>query len=160
MSEPSRRGFLVSTCAAGSAAAVIGGTAGAVAAAEPRSGRRAIGGSPIAVFSRAVVFDRLVYVSGVVGNRAGTLELAGDDFAAQCRQAMDNLKGSVEAAGTRMEHVLKCTCFLTEASHFAEFNRIYRTYFSAEPPARSTVVVKALVVEGAKLEIDCVACLP
>lgn len=161
MSETSgsRRAFLGRACAAGSAAAVIGGTSLPARAGDVGARRRTVGGSPIAVFSRAVVFDRLVYASGVVGNKPGTLEMAGDDFASQCRQAMENLKGSVEAAGARLENALKCTCFLTDVADFAEFNKIYRGYFPSEPPARSTVVVRELVVAGAKLEIDCVACL-
>jgi 2-iminobutanoate/2-iminopropanoate deaminase len=152
-----RRGFLGSACVVGSGTALLAGPASSASAEGER--RRVVGGSPIAVFSRAVVFDRLVYASGVVGNKPGTLEMAGEDFSSQCRQAMENLKASVEAAGARLRSALKCTCFLTAAADFAEFNRIYRGYFPSDPPARSTVVVKELVVAGAKLEIDCVACL-
>ena len=59
-----------------------------------------------------------------------------------------------------MSNVMKCTCFLVDMADFPTFNKIYRTYFPADPPARSTVVVKELVVKGAKIEIDCVTCLP
>lgn len=155
-SEQPRRTFLAKVTVAGSAA-VLGGAAAATAG--ERVGRHVVGGSPNPAFSRAVIFDRLVYVSGVVGTKPGTQEPAGTTFAPQCRQAMENLKASVEAAGSRMADILKCTCFLTEASDFASFNTIYTGYFPSGPPARSTVVVKELVVPGAKLEIDCVACL-
>ena len=70
---------------------------------------------------------------------------------------MENLKASVEAAGSSMDRVLKCSAFLTEQTDFATFNKIYVQYFPKDPPARSTVIVKALVVADAKLEIDCVA---
>lgn len=119
--------------------------------------RRVVPGSPYPTFSRAVVFGGVAHVSGVVGQKPGTRDLASADFAPQCRQAMENLKASVEAAGSTMARVLKCTCFLTDERDFGTFNRIYIAYFPADPPARSTVIVKALVVPGAKLEIDCIA---
>ena len=157
--EQPRRTFLAKVTVAGSAA-VLGGAAAATAGERSeRGGRRVVGGSPNPAFSRAVIFDRLVYVSGVVGTKPGTGEPVGTTFALQCRQAMENLKASVEAAGSRMADILKCTCFLSEAADFATFNTIYTGYFPSGPPARSTVVVKELVVPGAKLEIDCVACL-
>ena len=58
-----------------------------------------------------------------------------------------------------MSNVLKCTGFLVESADFGTYNELYRNFFPSDPPARSTVVVKELVVPGAKLEIDCVACL-
>jgi 2-iminobutanoate/2-iminopropanoate deaminase len=145
--------------------AAAAGAAGAVlcqladAQPEPKQGRRVIPGSPYPTFSRAVTFGGLAYVSGVIGQKPGSRELASSDFGPQCRQALENLKASVEASGTTMANVLKCTCFLTDEDDFAEFNRIYTGFFPSDPPARSTVIVKALVVPGAKLEIDCVASL-
>jgi 2-iminobutanoate/2-iminopropanoate deaminase len=58
-----------------------------------------------------------------------------------------------------MENVLKCTCFLTEEKDFTAFNKVYIEFFPKDPPARSTVIVKALVVPGAKVEVDCVTCI-
>ena len=157
MESATRRMLLTRAAAAGAAGAVICQVANAQA--EPKRARRIIGGSPYPTFSRAVAFDGLVYASGVVGQKPGSRELVSPDFGPQCRQALQNLKASVEASGATMAKVLKCTCFLTDAADFAEFNRVYTGFFPAEPPARSTVVVKELVVGGAKLEIDCVACL-
>lgn len=156
MSNDSRRAFLGVMTAA--PAALLGGTV-AASAAERRGGRRVVGGSPYATFSRAVAFDGIVFVAGVVGQKPGSRELAAVDFAGQCRQAMENLKTSVEASGSTMDKVLKCNCFLTDVADFGTFNKIYTEFFTAGPPARSTVVVKELVVPGAKLEIDCVTCV-
>lgn len=127
-------------------------------AAQSAGRRRVVGGSSNPVFSRAVAFGQLVYVSGVVGRKPGAHGTITEGFEAQCRQALENLKTSVEAAGSSMADVLKCTCFLTAVSDFAAFNKVYKTFFPSDPPARSTVVVKDTVVPGAKLEIDCVAC--
>ncbi len=140
--------------------AVTGVAATTASADESAAQRRVVGGSPIPTFSRAVVFGKLVYVSGVLGTKGGLRDLASAEFEGQCKQALENLKASVEAAGSSMDKVLKCTCFLTEAADFETMNKVYRTYFPDHPPARSTVAVKELVLAGAKFEIDCVTCLP
>jgi enamine deaminase RidA (YjgF/YER057c/UK114 family) len=64
---------------------------------------------------------------------------------------------SIEAAGSSPDRVLKCTCFLTDAADFAAMNKVYASFFPSDPPARSTVVVKELVIAGAKIEVDSVA---
>jgi 2-iminobutanoate/2-iminopropanoate deaminase len=157
MHDDSRRSF-VGKVMMGGAAAGLAATSAARASGASEC-RRVIGGSPYSSFSRAVAFDKVVFVAGVVGQKPGTRELASLEFAPQCRQALENLKNSVEAAGSTMANVLKCTCFLTDYDDFATFNKIYVEFFKSDPPARSTVIVKALVVPGAKLEIDCVTCV-
>jgi len=160
MSHPdeSRRDFLGKVGVVTPAIALGTGCV-AASASQTTSQREVISGNPNAPYSRAVSFDQMVYVAGVVGTNPSTRKLASADFEPQCRQAMENLKASVEASGSTMGNVLKCTCFLTDVKDFSTFNRIYRSYFSNKPPARSTVVVKELVVKGAKIEIDCVTCI-
>ena len=109
-------------------------------------------------FSSSVTLDRTVYVSGSIGVEPGTRELPAE-FEAECRNVFESLKSKVEAAGSGLDRVLKCTCFLTDAGDFTTMNALFGEYFPAQPPARSTVVVKALVVEGARVEIDCIAAL-
>ena len=122
----------------------------------PPSGKKVIpGNSPN--LSRAVGFERMLFVSGVLGVDPQSRKLASAEFEGQCRQALTNLKASVEAGGATLSQVLKCTCFLVEPADFEAFNKIYRDFFPQDPPARSTVVVKELVMAGAKIEIDCVA---
>lgn len=156
MSLESRRSFL----AGAGVAAVVGGVATPEVLALGSDGevkREVVEGSPKPQFSRAVRCGRLVWVSGVLGRAPGSGELATPGAAAQFEQALKNLKASVEAAGSTMSKVVKCTCFMTEASEFALFNEVYVKFFPKDPPARSTVVVKELVLAGAKLEIECVA---
>ncbi len=167
MQRRSRRQFIRQV----GATTVLGGAAlagAAPAAAGPqaaqekapvRSGRQVIAGSPYPTFSRAVRLDRLVFVAGVVGQKPGTRDLVSAEFEPQCRQALENLKASVEAAGSTLDKVLKCTVYITEAADFPAFNKLYVEYFPKDPPARSSVVVKELVVPGAKLEVDCVTCV-
>lgn len=152
----SRRELLGASGAA--VAVIVGGSAVAAQAKDAKRRKRVVPGSPSAAFSRATVFGGLVHPAGVVG-RIPDGTLITHSFEAQCRQALMNLKASVEASGSTMENVLKCTCFLTDVNDFGVFNKIFISFFPNDPPARSTVVVKELVVPGAKIEIDCVACL-
>ena len=159
MSESSRRDFIgtVGTIlAVGAGASLAGPAAAPPATTAPATGRQVIPGSPYPTFSRAIRLDRLVFVAGVVGQKPGTRELVAAEFEPQCRQVLENLKASVEAAGSSLDKVLKCTVYITEATDFAAFNKLYAEYFPKDPPARSSVVVKELVVPGAKLEVDCV----
>ncbi len=156
--DETRREFLGKATVAG--AALAGGTAVSSARGEDADHeRRTIPARPGALFSRAVSFDGVVFVAGVVGRTPGESGMASAEFEPQCRQALENLKASVKAAGSSMDNVMKCNCYLTDVRDFAAFNRVFRSYFPSSPPARSTVVVKELVVPGARIEIDCVTCL-
>lgn len=160
MAAGSRRQFLegvgLAAVAAGGAGLARGQAAEPPKRTRAASGREVIPGSPYPTFSRAVRLDRLVFVAGVVGQKPGTRDLVSSEFEPQCRQTLENLKASVEAAGSTLAHVLKCTVYITDAADFATFNKLYVEYFPSAPPARSSVVVKELVVPGAKLEVDCV----
>ena len=153
-----RRRFLRGAASAVPAAALAPGEARGAAHAPESQDRRVLAGPPDRPFSRAVVFDRTVHVSGAIGRDARTGELPAD-FAAQCRNVFEQLEEAVVAAGSSMARVLKCTCFLTDAADFASMNELFRKYFPESPPARSTVVVKELVAAGARVEIDCIAAL-
>ena len=76
---------------------------------------------------------------------------------AQARALAKEGKAVVEAGGSTMANVLKCTVFLTDVKDFGGMNSVYSTFFPKEPPARSTVVVAALVSAAAKVEIECIA---
>lgn len=157
MHDATRRGFLGRFGRAAGAAAVTGGAAitNPAQGDEPPRGRRVIPGSPSPNYSRAVAIGEVVFVAGCLGTKPGTREIPAD-FADEVRQCLENLKAGVEASGSKLANVLKCTCFITEQSQFETFNQVYRTFFTAEPPARSTVVVKELVLRGARVEVDCV----
>jgi len=158
MTNHSRRGFLRNVTVAAPAAGVLG--AGVAASGEPiRHERRVVAGAPEAPFSRATIFGPFVFVAGVLGSKPGTREIPSGTFEAECVQALENLKASIESAGARTTEVMKCTCFLTDVGDFATFNKVFRAYFPSKPPARSTVVVKELVAPAARIEIDCVAVL-
>jgi 2-iminobutanoate/2-iminopropanoate deaminase len=108
----------------------------------------------------AVALDRLVFVSGQGARNPVTNQLAGDDIETQTRQVLENVRVILEAAGSSMQHVLRCTVYLTDMAEFARMNAIYEAAFGGHKPARTTVQVSALPVPGLRVEIDCIAYTP
>jgi len=95
----------------------------------------------------------LVFASGQLGGRDSTIE-------GQTRVALESTKKVFEAAGTTMANAVKCTVYLTDVKDFSAMNSVYSTFWPTSPPARTTVVVAALVTPTAKVEITCVAAMP
>ena len=111
------------------------------------------------VLSPAVRVGDMLFLSGVMGTVQGG-KLADGGIEGQTRQALENVKSSLALAGASMSDVAKCTVFLTDAANFQEMNKVYREFFPTDPPARSTVAVAALVLQGSLLEIECIAAVP
>ncbi|MBW2228076.1 MAG: RidA family protein [Deltaproteobacteria bacterium] len=86
-----------------------------------------------------------------------TGELISPDFVPQARQALENLRQVVLAAGYDLDHVVAVDVFVVDLNNFADFNEIYTEYFSTHRPARAVVEVSALP-KGACIEIKCIAC--
>lgn len=114
--------------------------------------------SAVGPYSQAIIANGMVFTAGQVGLIPGTKALAEGGVEAQTRQALENVKAILEAAGSSMGQVVKTTVFLQSMNDFAAMNGVYATYFSAEPPARSTVEVGRLPL-GALVEIEAIALL-
>jgi 2-iminobutanoate/2-iminopropanoate deaminase len=112
-----------------------------------------------ATLSPAIKVGDMLYVSGQLGSKPGVREPMDSTIEGQTRQAFENIKTLVEAAGVTMSNVVKCTVFLVKLEDFRGMNSVYSTVFPKDPPARSTVVVAALVSPQAKLEAECIASL-
>lgn len=154
-----RRSFLANSALLAIAGGAIGGAVTNADASpdDPGSAKRVVvPGSPSPAYSRATKLGNIVFVAGCVGvvQKDGKTAMP-DGFEAQARQTLMNLKASVEAAGSSLDQVLKCNCFLKDYGDFKQFNEIYMSIFPEPRPARSTVVVKDFVVPGALLEVDC-----
>lgn len=109
-------------------------------------------GSP---YSPAIRFGNLLFVSGQVAlSPSGAISSGGIEE--QTRLVLENLGAILEAGGSSLDRVLKTTCFLTNGDDFAAFNRVYKTFFPIEPPARSTCQVAGLA-PGLLVEIDAIA---
>ena len=108
-------------------------------------------------YSPAIKSGEYIFVSGQVGHVDGQgNKLEGVE--AQTRQVLDNMKRVLEAAGASMDDVVKTTVFLVKAEDFSKMNEVYKTYFTRDLPARSTVVVAALARPELVVEIECIAC--
>jgi 2-iminobutanoate/2-iminopropanoate deaminase len=105
--------------------------------------------------SPAVRIGDLLYLSGQLPGRDADSTIEG-----QTKSALERMNPILAQAGTTKENIVKCTVFLVDVKDFAGMNRAYTQFFTKEPPARSTVVVAALVSPGAKLEVECIAGIP
>ena len=114
------------------------------------------GPKPIGPYSQALKVNGLLFVSGQVALDPKTNEFLGGDIAAQTERALENLKGIIEAAGSKLAHVVKTTVFLKNISDFATMNDVYARYFPSAPPARSTVEV-ARLPKDALVEMEVIA---
>ena len=116
--------------------------------------------APVGPYSPAVVFDRLVFVSGQGAVDPVTGALAGLDVESQTEQVFRNIQGILEAAGTSLDRVIRCGVFLTDIRDFEKMNAVYARVFGPHRPARTTVEVSQLPMPGLKVEIDAIAYLP
>lgn len=114
-------------------------------------------GNSTATLTPAIRVGNMVYASGQLGFRRNSPD---STIQAQTRAALESTKRVLEAAGTTLDRAVRCTVFLTEAADFGGMNSVWSEFWPTSPPARSTVVVKALVIPGANVEIECMAVMP
>jgi len=107
-----------------------------------------------------MVFGNLVFVSGQAGRDPRTGTLAGASVEAQTEQVLKNIATILEAAGTSMQHVIRCGVFLVDMKEFPKMNEVYARAFGTHRPARTTVEVSGLPGEGLRVEIDAIAYIP
>lgn len=115
---------------------------------------------PVGPYSPGMILDRLVIVSGQGATDPATGELAGPDVATQTEQVFRNIQAILEAAGTDLDHVLRCGVFLVDMRDFEAMNAVYARVFGDHRPARTTVQVAALPYVELRVEIDAIAYLP
>jgi len=115
---------------------------------------------PISHFTDAVRAGELLYVSGIVAVDSGGNLVGGADIVAQTRQVFENMSAVLAAAGCGFDDVVKVTIFLTDVDDRPLINPVRREVFGRTRPASTLVEVSRLAVEGAKVEIECVAVVP
>src|SRR6476619_1999873 len=94
------------------------------------------GANPAMPFAAAVKADGLIYVSGTLGS--------GGDVKAQTKQVLDNISAALKTAGSSLANAASMTVYLKNQCDFAAMNEVYRTYWSKDPPGRTTVIVPRL----------------
>jgi 2-iminobutanoate/2-iminopropanoate deaminase len=115
---------------------------------------------PVGPYSPAVSFERMIFVSGQGATDPATGELAGPDVESQTEQVFQNLATILEAAGSSLQHVLRCGVFLIDMRDFQRMNAVYERMMAGNKPARTTVQVTALPINEMRVEIDAIAYVP
>jgi 2-iminobutanoate/2-iminopropanoate deaminase len=115
---------------------------------------------PISHFTDAVRAGGFLYVSGIVAVDGEGRLVGGDDVVAQARRVFANMRAVLDAGGCRFEDVVKVTIFLTDVDDRPLINPVRQQVFGDARPASTLVEVPGLAVEGAKIEIECVALVP
>ena len=110
----------------------------------------------IGPYSQAIKANGFVFLSGQIALDPETQQLVEGDVATQTERVLENLKGIVEAAGSSIQRVVKTTVFLADMKDFPAMNEVYARYFTAAPPARSTVQA-ARLPKDALVEIEVIA---
>ena len=106
-------------------------------------------------FSEIVKVGNTLYLSGKIGSVPGQGLVEGG-IQAETRQTLENIKATLEQNGASMSQVVKVTVFIADIAEFGQMNEIYTTFFTENPPARSTVAVSGLAA-NARIEIECIA---
>jgi 2-iminobutanoate/2-iminopropanoate deaminase len=110
----------------------------------------------IGPYSQAIKANGFVFSSGQIAIDPSNGQIAGNDIAAQTERVLNNISAVLAAASTSLHRVVKSTVYLKNMGDFAAMNEVYARFFTAEPPARSTVEV-ACLPKDVLVEIDVIA---
>jgi reactive intermediate/imine deaminase len=113
---------------------------------------------PLAMpFPEGTAVGGLLYLSGQLGNRPGTLTLAEGGIVGETRQALENIRTVLQGQGLGLANLVRCTVMLADIAEWPAFNSVYAEFFADIPmPARSAFGCNGLAL-GARVEIECTA---
>jgi 2-iminobutanoate/2-iminopropanoate deaminase len=112
--------------------------------------------NPIGPYSQAVIEGDFIFVAGQGPINPGTGGLELGNVRLETKRVFENLRAVLEAAGSSLDHVVKCNVYLRDINDFTAMNEVYATYFTAPFPARTTIQAGALP-GGIAVEIECIA---
>jgi reactive intermediate/imine deaminase len=115
---------------------------------------------PISHITDAVQAGDRLLVSGVVPVDERRELVGADDVVAQARVVFANMRDVLAAAGCTFADVVKVTVFLTDIDDRPLVNPVREEAFGPSRPASTLVEVSALVIPGARIEVDAVALIP
>jgi 2-iminobutanoate/2-iminopropanoate deaminase len=113
-------------------------------------------GPPVGPYSQGIRAGGFIFVAGEKGMDPVTKQIVPGGIEPETRQTLENIKAILEAGGSSIDKVVSTFVFMTDLSDFQKMNNIYAEYFTANPPGRTTVEVKALPA-GAHVEITAYA---
>ena len=109
----------------------------------------------IGAYSQGIKSGNFVFTSGQIPLNPETGELVNGNFKLEVSQVLTNLDVVLKSGGSSLEKAVKLTVFLSDLTHFAQVNEVFKEFFPENPPARSAVQVSALPM-NAKIEIEAV----
>ena len=111
---------------------------------------------PAGPYSQGIIEGDFIFVAGqgCINPQTGAQELG--DVRSETRRTFENLRAILQAAGSSLDHVVKCNVYLRDINDFAAMNEVYETFFAAPFPARTTIQAGALP-GGIAVEIECIA---
>ncbi len=107
-------------------------------------------------YSHAIKTGNTVYISGQVGMGEDSKVVVGG-FEAQAKQALENLKGVLEASGASFKDIVKLNTYVTTMEFMAAYREQRRGYFGDHYPASTLVQVAGLALPEFLIEIEAVA---
>jgi 2-iminobutanoate/2-iminopropanoate deaminase len=107
-------------------------------------------------YSHVVVANGFAFVSGQVPSDPSTGKHS-EVFADQVRQVILNLQTILHGVGLGLKDIVKMNVYLTDLTHFPQYNEIYSEFFAELPPARTTI---GCMLRGILIEVDCIAAFP
>ena len=138
------------------AVALVTSAAAAAAEGGPKLEYYALPSETPLPFSDAVRVGDLLFVSGKIGTQPGQLKLVPGGIQPETKQTMENIRATLEAHGSSLDRVVKCTVFLADMAEWGKMNEIYVQFFPKNKPARSAMGASGLAL-GARVEIECIA---
>ena len=117
---------------------------------------------PGAMYSQAVRVraGETLYISGQVArDQAGKLVGEGD-VVAQYRQVWNNVGLALAAVGLRHEHLVKTTTYVVGEANVPAIRAVRRELAPPKAPTSTMLVVAALAIPGALVEVEAVAAFP
>lgn len=156
MSTTNRRKFLGKGAAKAAAAATVAGAAAVPVAGQDKAPTKRViygkAGKPKTpgLYSPTVAYGNLLFISGVGYHEAG-------DIKVHTTKVLDQIQQQLEAAGSSMNKVLKCSVFLNDLKDYKAMNEVFQGRFGAEPPVRTTVAPAGGIPGNSLVEMDVIA---
>ena len=112
--------------------------------------------APVGPYSQAVEAGGFLFCSGQVSIDPKTNAVFTVAIEVQTKMVLENISAVLEKSGLGFQNVVKTTIFLTSMNDFTKVNELYGSYFTEQPPARSTIAVAGLP-KGVNVEIEVIA---
>lgn len=110
----------------------------------------------IGPYSQALVGNGFLFGSGQIAIDPDKKAIIAEGIEEQTRQVLENIKAVLTAAGMDLQNIIKTTVYLTDMANFQGMNRVYIEQFGGHKPARATVQVGAIPLNGL-IQLDYVA---